>query len=135
MTSDLVRHFSGHLQISCSSSVCHQSTVYHQSCVLYHQSTVPLYFRWLAIRLEFIGNLIILFAALLATLQRNYPSVLGHISPGLAGLSISYALMVSACIICKCTVNMITYICPILPPYCQFSYNLGLGLGQMVRQG
>ena len=50
--------------------------------------------RWLAIRLEFIGNLIILFAALFAALQRNYPGVLGRINPGLAGLSISYALQV-----------------------------------------
>ena len=36
----------------------------------------------------------ILFAALFAALQRNYPGVLGRINPGLAGLSISYALQV-----------------------------------------
>ncbi len=50
--------------------------------------------RWLAIRLEFIGNLIILSAATFVVLQRNYPDVLGRINPGLAGLSISYALEV-----------------------------------------
>ena len=50
--------------------------------------------RWLAIRLEFLGNLIILFASLFAVLQRNYAGVFGSISPGLAGLSISYALQV-----------------------------------------
>ena len=53
-------------------------------------------FRWLAIRLEFIGNLIILFAALFAVVQRNYgESIHLPISPGLVGLSISYALQVS----------------------------------------
>ena len=52
-------------------------------------------FRWLAIRLEFIGNLIILSAAMFAALQRNYPGALGRINPGLVGLSISYALQVS----------------------------------------
>ena len=51
--------------------------------------------RWLAIRLEFLGNVIILFAALFAALQRNYPSVLGHINAGLVGLSISYALQIT----------------------------------------
>ena len=49
--------------------------------------------RWLAIRLEFIGNLIILFAALFAVIQRNSGS--NDIDPGLAGLSISYALQVT----------------------------------------
>ena len=49
--------------------------------------------RWLAIRLEFISNLIILFAALFAVIERNSS---GHnLDPGLAGLSIAYALQVS----------------------------------------
>ena len=48
--------------------------------------------RWLAIRLQFIGNLIIFFAALFAVIERNTGS--GGIDPGLAGLSISYALQV-----------------------------------------
>ena len=52
-------------------------------------------FRWFAIRLEFIGSLIILSAAMFAALQRNYPGALGRINPGLVGLSISYALQVS----------------------------------------
>ena len=52
--------------------------------------------RWLAIRLEFVGNLVILFSALFAVLQRNYPSIFGSINPGFAGLSISYSLMVSS---------------------------------------
>ena len=51
--------------------------------------------RWLAIRLEFVGNAIILLAALFAAIQRNYSDELKlHISPGLVGLSISYALEV-----------------------------------------
>ena len=54
-----------------------------------------LLYRWLAIRLEFIGNLIILFAALFAVIQRNYgESIHLPISAGLVGLSISYALQV-----------------------------------------
>ena len=51
--------------------------------------------RWLAIRLEFVGNLVILFAALFAAIQRNFQGELSlRISPGLVGLSISYALQV-----------------------------------------
>ena len=54
--------------------------------------------RWLAIRLEFIGNLIIFFAALFAVIQRNYGAQLHlGISPGLVGLSITYALKVREC--------------------------------------
>lgn len=52
--------------------------------------------RWLAIRLEFVGNLIILFAALFAVIQRIYGQSLHlPISAGLVGLSISYALQVT----------------------------------------
>ena len=47
--------------------------------------------RWLAIRLELVGNLIVFFAALFATIQRNFPA---GISAGLVGLSISSALKV-----------------------------------------
>ncbi|XP_065898603.1 multidrug resistance-associated protein 1-like isoform X2 [Dysidea avara] len=49
--------------------------------------------RWLAIRLELIGNLIILFATLFAVIERNSSG--DGIDPGLAGLSISYALQVT----------------------------------------
>ena len=52
--------------------------------------------RWLAIRLEFIGSLVIFFAALFAAIQRNYSDQLNlRISPGLVGLSISYALQIT----------------------------------------
>ncbi len=54
------------------------------------------FFRWLAIRLEFVGNLVILFAALFAVIQRNYADVINlPITGGLVGLSISYALQVT----------------------------------------
>ena len=62
----------------------------------------PLYFllvfswRWLGIRLEFVGNLVILFTALFAVIQKNYGDKLHlKITAGLVGLSISYALQVS----------------------------------------
>jgi len=45
--------------------------------------------RWLSVRLEFLGNIIIMSAALLAVLSR------GTIDPGLVGLSLSYALNVT----------------------------------------
>ena len=58
--------------------------------------TINSYPRWLAIRLEFVGNLIIFFAALFAVIQRNYGDELNlRINPGLVGLSISYALQIT----------------------------------------
>ena len=45
--------------------------------------------RWLAVRLEAIGNIVILFAALFAVLARDV------MDPGLVGLSLSYALTVT----------------------------------------
>jgi ABC-type multidrug transport system fused ATPase/permease subunit len=52
--------------------------------------------RWVAVRLEFVGNLIILFAAIFAAVQRNYRDELGlHINAGLVGLSISYATSIT----------------------------------------
>ncbi|KAI5087921.1 canalicular multispecific organic anion transporter 1 [Silurus meridionalis] len=45
--------------------------------------------RWLAIRLEFLGNLVVFFSALFAVLSRE------SLDSGLVGLSISYALNVT----------------------------------------
>lgn len=45
--------------------------------------------RWLAVRLETIGNLIVLFAGLFAVLGQE------TLTPGMAGLSISYALQIT----------------------------------------
>ena len=48
--------------------------------------------RWLAIRLEFCGNLIVTFAALFAVLSRD------SIDAGTIGLSMSYAMSVTNCL-------------------------------------
>ncbi|NXE20453.1 MRP6 protein, partial [Ardeotis kori] len=45
--------------------------------------------RWLATNLEFLGNGVVLFAALFAAMGRTY------LSPGTAGFSISYALQIT----------------------------------------
>ncbi|XP_031208632.1 canalicular multispecific organic anion transporter 2 [Mastomys coucha] len=45
--------------------------------------------RWLGIHVEFVGNCVVLFAALFAVIGRN------NLNPGLVGLSVSYALQVT----------------------------------------
>ncbi|XP_041363039.1 multidrug resistance-associated protein 1-like isoform X2 [Gigantopelta aegis] len=45
--------------------------------------------RWLAVRLEFVGNCIIFFASLFVVLGRN------SLSPGIVGLSVSYAMNIT----------------------------------------
>lgn len=49
--------------------------------------------RWLAVRLEFIGNCVIFFAALFAVLAKEFGWA---DNPGQIGVSISYALNVSS---------------------------------------
>ncbi|OQR74446.1 multidrug resistance-associated protein 1-like [Tropilaelaps mercedesae] len=51
--------------------------------------------RWLSVRLEFLGYVIVFIAALLAALARD------NLAPGLAGLSVSYALTITG------TLNML----------------------------
>ncbi|XP_075974894.1 multidrug-Resistance like Protein 1 isoform X3 [Anticarsia gemmatalis] len=60
--------------------VDHNQSCYYPSCIAN---------RWLAVRLEMIGNLIIFFSAMFAVLSRD------TISPGLVGLSVSYALQIT----------------------------------------
>ncbi|XP_068632708.1 multidrug resistance-associated protein 1 isoform X2 [Battus philenor] len=60
--------------------VDHNQSCFYPSCIAN---------RWLAVRLEMIGNLIIFFAALFAVLDRE------STNPGLVGLSVSYALQIT----------------------------------------
>ena len=64
-------------------------------------------YRWLAVRLEFVGNSVVLFAALFAVIER------GHIDGALVGLSISYALQVVLSLF-KCCVWISEYYCVLL---------------------
>lgn len=57
--------------------------------MLNNSSVLSFSCRWLATNLEFLGNSIVLFAALFATVGRK------HLSPGTAGFSVSYALQVT----------------------------------------
>ena len=50
------------------------------------------FFRWLAVRLEMVANVMVFFAALFAVLSRD------TVSAGLVGLSVSYAMSVSTVI-------------------------------------
>lgn len=57
--------------------------------ILYPASFLPIGpYRWLGVLVEFVGNFVVLFAALFAVFGRN------NLNPGLVGLSVSYALQV-----------------------------------------
>ena len=58
-------------------------------CLSHHPSTILSWCRWLAIRLEFIGSLVVFFSGLLAVISK------GTLEGGIVGLSVSSALNVS----------------------------------------
>ncbi|XP_027481055.2 canalicular multispecific organic anion transporter 2 isoform X7 [Zalophus californianus] len=55
-----------------------------RSCYAYIASN-----RWLGVQVDFVGNCVVFFAALFAVIGRN------SLSPGLVGLSVSYALQIT----------------------------------------
>ena len=69
---------------------CHRKYSIYVAGVNHYCISCIINFRWLGIILDFIGNLIALCACLFALLQRD------TIGASLAGLSITYALQVSA---------------------------------------
>ena len=54
---------------------------------------IVFFYRWLAVRLEFIGSCIVLAAVMLAVISRNMN--MSTLTAGIVGLSISYSLNVS----------------------------------------
>lgn len=64
----------------------HELKTVHLSVCLIYSYISP--YRWLAVRLECVGNCIVLFAALFAVISRH------SLSAGLVGLSVSYSLQV-----------------------------------------
>lgn len=60
--------------------VDHNQSCYYPSCIAN---------RWLAVRLEMIGNLIIFFSAIFAVLNKD------NVNAGIVGLSVSYALQIT----------------------------------------
>ncbi|KAM3864489.1 multidrug resistance-associated protein 1 [Diretmus argenteus] len=81
--SSVIRAFGEQERFICESDrrVDHNQKAYYPSIVAN---------RWLAVRLEFVGNCIVSFAALFAVMART------SLSPGIMGLSISYALQLTA---------------------------------------
>jgi ATP-binding cassette subfamily C (CFTR/MRP) protein 1 len=63
-----------------------------ENLIYFYPNNVSL--RWLAIRIEFIGTLVVFFSSLFGVIFRT------RMSPGYIGLIISYSLSVMKLIIC-----------------------------------
>ncbi|CAK8671761.1 unnamed protein product [Clavelina lepadiformis] len=72
-------------QISYYSNIVSNRQVRFLSSIFYTPAM-----KWLALHLEVVGNLIVLFAAIFAVVQRK------HIEAGIVGLSISYSLQITS---------------------------------------
>lgn len=73
---------------------------YFSLSVLYYLLFFDFLFnRWLGVRVEFVGNCVVYFAALFAVLSKS------NLHAGLVGLSVSYALQVST--VCFSTLHKV----------------------------
>jgi len=90
--SPIFAHFSETIQGAHSIRAYRETTRFvHESEDRVQQNVKSFYLsvssnRWLGMRIGILGNLVVLFASLFAVIERE------NLSPGLAGLSISYAL-------------------------------------------
>ena len=92
---------------------------------VHHADRCPLCavsFRWLGFRLEFLGNIVVLAAAMFAVVTPD-------LDGGLVGLSVSYAMQVSVCVsYAQVCVVVPTCVCGVWVSFCQYQCVCGVSV-------